>query len=198
MLYDLSDYLLANYCNLFSYNQLKNDLELNSVANVKKFCGYLSEPYLFFYLPRYSSKVKIQRKSPQKAYVVDNGFIRTRSFELSPNDDRLLENLVFIELLRRNYRPGLELFYYRTRNNKEVDFVCRQGNRVTTLIQVCFDVSSVRTLKRETGSLLEAGSELGCDHLQVLTWDRESEMAEQNHRIDILPAWKWLLGLGGR
>jgi predicted AAA+ superfamily ATPase len=194
VLYDLSHYLLTNYCNPFSFNQLKNDLELNSVATVKKFCDYLAEPYLFFYLPRYSTKLKVQQKSPKKAYVVDNGFVHARSFELSRNDGRLLENVVFVEMLRRNLKPGLELFYYRTRNDKEVDFVCRKGHQVTTLIQVCFNLSDAKTLKREISALLETGNELSCDHFQILTWDRETVLQEQNATITVLPVWKWLLG----
>jgi predicted AAA+ superfamily ATPase len=197
ILYDLSHYLLTNYCNLFSYNQLKTDLELNSVATIKKFCGYLSEPFLFFYLPRYFTKLKTQQKSPQKVYVVDNGFIHARSFELSRNDGRLLENIVFVEMLRRNFKPGLDLFYYRSRNDKEIDFVCRKGHNITSLIQVCYDISNARTVKREVSALLESAGELSCDTLQILTWDQEKVLEDQNARISILPVWKWLLGKTG-
>ena len=69
---------------------------------------------------------QIYDKAARKVYVVDNGFIRSRSRELSPDRGRLLENMVFIELIRRGYRPGLDLFYYKTRNGREVDFVCRR------------------------------------------------------------------------
>lgn len=161
-LYDLSHYLLTNYCNLFSFNQLKIELALNSVATTQKYCGYLTEPFLFFYLPRFSLKLKLQQKAPQKTYVVDNGFIHARSFELSPNNGRLFENMIFVELLRRDFKPGLDLFYYRSRNDKEVDFVCRKGHKVTTLIQSCIDISSVKTLKREISALAESALELSC------------------------------------
>lgn len=192
-LYDLAHYLLTNYCNSFSFNQLMNDLGLNSVATIKKFCQYLSETYLFFYLPRYSVKLKQLQKTPQKVYIADNGFVVARSFELSRNEGRLLENLVFIELLRRKYRPGLELFYYRTRNDKEVDFICRQGHIITSLIQVCFDLSGAKTYKREISALVEAGREINCTNFQVITWDQEAQVEEQGARINIIPAWKWLL-----
>jgi uncharacterized protein len=192
-LYDLANYLLTNYCNPFSFNQVMKDLDLKSVATVKKFCWYLSEPYLFFYLPRYSVKVKQAQKAPQKVYISDNGFIHAKSFELSRNDGRLLENLVFIELMRRNFRPGLDLFYYRTRNDKEVDFACRTGHKVTRLIQVCFDLSGVKTFKREISALTEAGRETGCDDFTVITWDHEEVAEDHGQRINIIPVWKWLL-----
>ncbi|TAL80825.1 MAG: ATP-binding protein [Bacteroidetes bacterium] len=191
-LYDLSNYLLANYTNPWSYNQLKTDLNFNSVSTVQKFTGYLSEPYLFLNLTRYGPKLKSQQKSPKKSYIIDNGFIKARSFELSPNWGRLLENVVFIELLRRHYRPGLDLFYYRTRNDREIDFVCREGHNVIQLIQVCYDISNPKILKREIASLLEASSELACNNLLLITWNKEEMIAKNESKIQLIPACKWL------
>jgi uncharacterized protein len=192
-LYDLSNYLLANYTNPYSYNQLKTDLNFNSVPTVQKFIGYLSEPYLFLNLTRYAIKIKTQQKSPKKSYVIDNGFIKARSFEFSPNWGRLLENVVFAELLRRNYKPELDLFYYRTRNDREIDFVCRKGHNVARLIQVCYDISNPKTLKREIASLLEASSELTCNNLLIITWDKEEVIEKSELIIQLLPACKWLI-----
>lgn len=194
-LYDLSNYFLANFTNLFSYNQLKADLNFNSVSTIQKFTGYLSEPYLFVSLTRYANKIKLQQKSARKSYVIDNGFIQARSFELSPNYGRLLENAVFIELLRRKFRPELDLFYYRTRNDREVDFVCRKGHRVEQLIQVCYDISKPVTLKREIDGLLEASTELACHNLLLITWDREEMIEKGGFPIRLQPAWSWLCNL---
>jgi predicted AAA+ superfamily ATPase len=191
-LFDLSNYLLTNYTNLYSYNQLKNDLRFSSVPTVQKYVGYLSEPFLFLNLTRYASKLKAQQKSPKKSFIIDTGFINARSFELSPNIGRLLENVVFIELLRRHYKPELELFYYRTRNDKEIDFVCRKGHKVERLIQVCYDISQPKTLKRETDALAEAASELGCSDLLIITWDKEEKVEKKDHIIRLVPAYKWL------
>ena len=191
-LYDLSNYLLANYTNPYSYNQLKTDLNFSSVATLQKFVGYLSEPYLFVNLTRYASKIKTQQKSPKKSYVIDNGFLKARSFELSPNHGRLLENVVFIELLRRHYKPGLELFYYRTCNDREIDFVCRKGHSVELLLQVCYEITNPKTLKREIDALLEASGELTCTNLLLITWDKEELIVRNGHNIQLLPAYKWL------
>jgi len=192
-LYDLSNYLLSNYTNPYSYNQLKTDLNFSSVSTVQKFVGYLSEPYLFLNLTRYATKIKLQQKSPKKSYIIDNGFIHARSFELSPNFGRLLENAVFIELLRRNYKPELDVFYYRTRNDKEIDFVCRKGHIIDQLIQVSYDISSTKTLKREIDALLEASYELNCSNLLIINWDRDEEIVKNNCNIHLIPAWKWLI-----
>ena len=168
-LYNLASYLLSNFCNPISANELAGELSLSSVATTKKFCDYLNEPYLFFYLPRFNNKLKLMNKAPKKVYVVDNGFVQSTAFNLSENLGRLLENQVFVELLRRGYIPGQTLFYYRTRNDKEIDFVTRKGAKVEQLIQVCYDMTSEKTRKRELDALVEAAEELHCDNLLVIT-----------------------------
>ncbi len=168
-LYNLATYLLSNICNPISANDLAADLGLSSVTTTKKFCDYLEEPYLFFYLPRFNNKLKLMKKAPGKVYIVDNGFVQSTAFNLSENLGRLLENQIFVEMLRRGYVPGKTLFYYRTRNDKEIDFVTRKGSKVEQLIQVCYDMSSEKTRKRELDALIEASEELHCDKLIVIT-----------------------------
>lgn len=175
-LYNLAKYLLSNFCNPISANELAGELGMSSVATTKKFCDYLNEPYLFFYLPRFNNKLKLMNKASKKVYVVDNGFVQSTAFNLSENLGRLLENQVFVELLRRGYIPGQTLFYYRTRNDKEVDFVTRKGAKVEQLIQVCYDITSEKTRKRELDALAEAAEELHCDNLIVITNSQEEEI----------------------
>lgn len=175
-LYNLATYLLSNFCNPISANELAGELGLSSVATTKKFCDYLNEPYLFFYLPRFNNKLKLMNKAPKKVYVVDNGFVQSTAFNLSENLGRLLENQIFVELLRRGYIPGKTLFYYRTRNDKEIDFVTRKGAKVEQLIQVCYDMTSEKTRKRELDALVEAAEELHCDNLLVITNSQEEKI----------------------
>lgn len=175
-LYNLATYLLSNFCNPISANELAGELGMSSVATTKKFCDYLNEPYLFFYLPRFNNKLKLMNKAPKKVYVVDNGFVQSTAFNLSETLGRLLENLVFVELLRRGYIPGQTLFYYRTRNDKEIDFVTRKGAKVEQLIQVCYDMTSEKTRKRELDALVGAAEELHCDNLLVITNSQEEKI----------------------
>lgn len=184
-LYNLAIYLLSNFCNPISANELAGELGLSSVATTKKFCDYLNEPYLFFYLPRFNNKLKLMNKAPKKVYVVDNGFVQSTAFNLSENLGRLLENQVFVELLRRGYIPGQTLFYYRTRNDKEVDFVTRKGAKVEQLIQVCYDMTSEKTRKRELNALVEAAEELHCDNLLVITNNQEEITNYKDRKIEI-------------
>lgn len=80
--------------------------------------------------------------------MVDNGFVAAKAFAVSDNLRRLLENQVFIELMRRGYDTEKTIFYYRSRNDKEVDFVLRKGAHIERLVQVCYNMSSPKTEKR--------------------------------------------------
>jgi len=188
---NLAMYLVSNFCNPLSYNSVAMDLGFASVATTKKFMGYLNEPYLFFYLSRYNNKLKLMKNAPQKVYLVDNGFVSAKAFSLSDNLGRLLENQVFVELLRRGYNTERSLFYYRSRNDKEVDFVTRDGNRIESLIQVCYDLSSPKTEKREVDSLIECAAELQCDRLVIVTWGEERVIEKDGYRIEVMPVRKW-------
>lgn len=126
------------------------------------------------------------KKAPSKVYVVDNGFVQSTAFNLSENLGRLLENQVFVELLRRGYIPGKTLFYYRTRNDKEIDFVTRKGSKVEQLIQVCYDMSSENTRKRELDALVEAAEELHCDNLLVITNSQEEKIEWKNKTFEVI------------
>lgn len=168
---ELAGYLLANSCGTFSYTKLKNNLAFQSVLTVQKYVAYLTETYLFFELVRYSAKIKEQFRAPKKVYCVDNGFISSKAFSTSPNRGKLMENTVFVELVRRGFRPGLELFYYQTRNGKEVDFILKNGHKVDQLIQVCYSLEEVDTKKREESALKEASEELACQNKLIITAD---------------------------
>lgn len=186
-LYNLASYLITNFCNPVSMNELTTTLGISSVATTKKFCDYLKEPYLFFYLPRFNNKLKLMIKAPKKVYVVDNGFVQSSSFNLSENLGRLLENQIFVELMRRGYEPGKSLFYYHTRNDKEIDFVTRRGVKAEQLIQVCYDISSAKTRKREISALIEAAEELKCNNLTIITNTDQDTIIHKDHKISIVP-----------
>ena len=188
---NIAHYLLSNFCNTLSYNDVSADLGLSSVATTKKFMDYLREPYLFYYLPRYNNKLKLMKKAPQKVYVVDNGFVAAKAFNLSENLGRLLENLVFVELIRRGYNTENSLFYYRSRNNKETDFVTRNGTRIEALIQVCYDMTNEKTKKREIDSIIECAEELKCENLIIVTACDHRTVESKGHTIKIVPITKF-------
>lgn len=188
---NLAMYLVSNFCNPVTANELTEELGFASVNTTKKFMDYLHEPYLFYYLPRYDNKLKLMKKAPRKVYVVDNGFVAAKAFALSENLGRLLENQVFIELIRRGYDTDKTVFYYRSRNDKEVDFVLRKGIHIERLVQVCYDMSSPKTEKREVDSLTECAGELKCGNLVIVTNNDERTIEINGYKIDVIPISKF-------
>ena len=188
---NLAMYLVSNFCNPVTANDLTEELGFSSVNTTKKFMDYLHEPYLFYFLPRYNNKLKLMKKAPRKVYVVDNGFVAAKAFALSENLGHLLENQVFIELVRRGYDTDKTMFYYRSRNDKEVDFVLRKGPHIERLVQVCYDMSSPKTEKREVDSIVECAGELKCDNLVIVTNNDERTIEKDGYKIDVIPILKF-------
>ena len=188
---NLAMYMVSNFCNPLSANELSEELGFSSVSTTKKFMDYLHEPYLFYYLSRYNNKLKLMKKAPRKVYVVDNGFVSAKAFAVSENLGRLLENQVFIELMRRGYDTEKTIFYYRSRNDKEVDFVLRNGAHIERLVQVCYDMSSPKTEKREVDSILECAGELKCNNLTIVTRDEERTIEKDGYTIAVVPVSKF-------
>jgi len=186
---DLVFYLFSNFSSEFSFRKLQLSLDISSVHTVKRYVDFSVSAFLIYVLNRYSHKVKEQIKSPKKVYLMDTGIANAQAFQFSYDRGKYLENIVFLELLRRGHRPNLEIFSYKTKNNKEVDFYLNNKQ----LIQVCYDISDKKTKDRELSALIVAGKELLCDDLQVLTYNQEGIDKVGNKEIRFIPVWKWLL-----
>ncbi|WP_281802249.1 ATP-binding protein [Segatella maculosa] len=192
-LYQFATYMISIFTSPFTYSSITEELGLSSKTTVQKFCTYLKNCYLFFYLPRYNHKLKLMQKAPQKVYIVDNGFLSSSAFQISENKGRLLENLVLLEFIRRKYEIGKNLFYYRNQSDKEVDFVVRENNIVRQLVQVCWDMSNPKTQKREIGSLMACAKDFPNGELFVITWNEQKEITMNAKIIHVIPYYKWCL-----
>ncbi|HLD70784.1 MAG TPA: ATP-binding protein [Negativicutes bacterium] len=190
---NLGSYLINNVSGLYGTKKLADVLNFKSQVTLENYLDYLTQAYLLFPLERHSSKATMRMKSYKKAYVVDNGFVTAKAVQHSPDTGKLMENLVFAELVKRGYKPGHELFYYKSKNDREVDFVLKKGYQVTELLQVCYDLTGPDVEQREVKALLEAGKELGVSNLVILTWNEEREITKDGLTIQVRPLWKWLL-----
>lgn len=189
---NLGSHLINNFANLYSLRRLQETLGLKSVATTEKYTQYLEEAYLIFSLRRFSARSVQRIKSPKKVYVVDNGMVRAKAVQHSPDKGKLMENVVFTELVKRGVKPNRELFYYKTRNDREVDFVIKKGAEIVELVQVCYTAVPAEIEQREIKALLEASQELPATTLTLLTWDEKRTVQRNGLSINFKPLWEWL------
>jgi len=187
---NLNYYLISNIGKLYSVNNLKK-LNLGSYDTIKKYIKYFKEIYLLFELSKFDYSLKKQLVNPKKIYCIDTGFVNTVSFKFSEDIGRLLENLVFVELKRRN----LEIYYHN--NKKECDFIIKQDLKIIEVIQVTYSLNDEQTKKREFEGLIDAMKTYNLNNGLILTEDEEDEekiiIGEREYNIKIKPIWKWLL-----
>lgn len=199
-LIDLAQVLITNMTGEFSGNAIQKLANFSSMHTVMKYVGYLEEAFLLFSVPRFSYKMTEQKKTGKKIYCYDNGYFQAKAFRFSPNMGKLFENVVAIELRRREMEGTLKLFYFKNSLGEEVDFVVQQELRITQLIQVCYQISDPKVKTREIRALLNSGNELGCNRLVILTNDFENNETHswfgKTAEIAFIPLWKWLLGGG--
>ncbi|GAG53289.1 unnamed protein product, partial [marine sediment metagenome] len=79
------------------------------------------------------------------------------------------------------------------KGDKEADFVVSDRGKPGEVIQVCWDMSSPDTRKRELGSLVRALEETGAPRGIVLGEREEAELKENGRDVLVIPLWKWLL-----
>jgi len=112
---------------------------------VSKYIDTLVESYLFYKVNRYDIKGKLHLATQEKYYLVDLGLrYALLGKELSADVGHLLENVIFLELQRRNSQ-----IWIGKADNTEVDFVVRDKNGYTKYIQVAYTVKEQKTLERE-------------------------------------------------
>ena len=129
-----------NIANVLTSNGKKVDNK-----TVSRYIDTLVEAYLFYKANRYDIKGKQLLATREKYYLVDLGFrYALLGKELAADAGHLLENIIYLELLRRNY----QVWIGKT-DDLEVDFVVRDQEGYTKYIQVAYTVKNKKTLERE-------------------------------------------------
>jgi len=193
-------YLLSSFAKEFSVHRFYNTLKSQNIKVSKNtlynYFAYFVDALFVYPIYRFSYSIKEIQLSVPKVYITDTGLL-TNTMGFSENMGRLMENMVAIELLRRKscFAPSTEIYYYKSSEGKEVDFVFKDGLKIKQLIQVCYDINDLRTRERELKSLIKGSKELKlkCEDLLVITWDYEAEEDFKGEVIKFTPLWKWLL-----
>jgi len=189
----LARFYLTNVSSPVSFRRISGSIQLPT-ETVRRFSSYLETANLVFFVKRFSWSVKEQENSPRKVYSIDVGLSNAIGFRFRENLGKLAENLVALELRRRQVQhPDLEFFYWKDETQLEVDFVIKEGLRVQGLLQVCWDPSEEETRRREVRGLVKAMDEFELHEGLVLTEDFEGEEEVKGKKILYKPVWSWLL-----
>ena len=178
-------FLSDNIGNITSLTNIKNTLktetkgEKNHISTIENYILALQNAFLFYEVERYDIKGKEFLKTLNKYYIVDVG-LRNYLLGKVNNDGGLLENIVFLELMKRNYKVFIGKI-----NNVEVDFIAeKNGERI--YFQVCKTMMTEETKERELKPLkmikdnyekivlsmdeLFLGNEEGIQHKNIINW----------------------------
>ena len=183
---ELGVYLATNIGKEFSFNKLTKIFELGSVNTLLSYISFFEDAYLFFTVSRFSYSLKQQTMNLKKIYGIDSALVSNLSLSFSKDKGRLLENMVFIELKRRDK----DIYYYR--NKGECDFVVSKNKQIENLIQVCYELNH-DNLQRELNGLLEAMDELNLNSGLILTMNQDDQIVKENKSIIVKPVWRWML-----
>lgn len=180
----LALYLMSNVGKLYSLNTLKKTFEIGSANSVSDYLHYFEDSYLLFSLPKFSWSLKSVAINQKKIYTIDSGFAQANSLSFTKDKGRLLENQAFIHLKNQ----GKELYYFKEKG--ECDFVVKEGEKVTELIQVCYELTT-DNLKREMNGLLEALHFFGLQKGTIVTLKQNDFFVQEGKEIQVISGDKW-------
>ena len=183
---ELAGFLFNNFTKKIGYQSIAKTLGIKSPVSVRDYVGFLQESYLVFELFKYDYSFKKQFISDKKIYVIDNGIRNTVAFSFSEDRGRFLENLIFIELKRREEKV------YFSKGKGECDFLIKDRNKIVKAIQVCYSLEKENE-KREIEGLMEALNQNNLKNGLILTYGEEREIKRGDFKIKVMPTWKWLL-----
>jgi len=177
---NLALFFTTNFTGSISLRSIRGTLGL-SYDFIKDYLSYFKEAFLFFTVDHFSYSFREQKATASKIYCIDNGLRNAVSFKFSKDTGKLAENLVFVELKRRNKN----LYYWS--NQGEIDFIVKNKDNSLTAINVTYtnDID-----EREITALFEFKKEFSkTKELIILTKDLE----RKEKGIKFIPLWKWLL-----
>ena len=147
----LMEFMISNIGQLFSANSIskyiKNENRKTTPHTIINYMDYARNAFIFYQIKRENIKQKRKLLISDKYYLVDSGFYFIFNGSTQRNWGQLLENIVFLELIRQGYSITIGKI-----QDLEVDFVCRKANQIK-YIQVSQSILDENTRKREFISL---------------------------------------------
>jgi len=186
----ISAFILSNSGIIQSTNKLKNSFNI-SFDMASSYLEYLKNAYMIFQIKKFDYSLKKQNANEKKYYSIDLGLsnlLRVPNLQTRGSD---LETIVFLELKRRAYK----IYYYKTSNDLECDFIVEKDNQIQMLIQVSKSLKDKKTKDRELIVFNKTIDELQLKdvNLLVITEDSSSSEIVDNNQINIINILEWLL-----
>ena len=194
-LVDLAHWLIDNTASLYTINSLTRYLKsLGHKApksTISEYMDWFEDACFLFTVRIFDASLARRNTNPKKIYCIDHALVTSVASGILVNTGHLLENLVFTAL--RRLTPNI--WYCKTKNGREVDFLVQTRDRSRMLVQVCESLTDPKTRKREVTALAEAMAEYGLKRGTVVTRSEEDVIDVSAGRIKVAPAWRFLLDL---
>lgn len=191
---DLAYWLIDNTASLYTVNRLT--AYLKSLGHkvpkhaVSQYIEWFEDAYFFFTVRIFDASLARSNTNPKKIYCIDHSLVQSLSSGVLFNSGHQLENLVFTALRRKHKN----IYYYKTRNGKEVDFIVQGAKRNFTLIQVSESLAEEKTRTREIAALTEAMQEKQLSSALLITRNEKETITLDNKSvIEVVPIWEFLL-----
>ncbi len=185
--------LLSSVSSLYSLNRITDYLKSLGYKVSKDFVsnciGWLEDAFFLFSVKKYDKSVSKQNLNAKKIYCIDHALVTSVTNLLNEKQGYLLENMVFGHLRRKTEN----IYYYKTAQGNEVDFLWFDSNQKPNLVQVSWDVNDEQTRKREIRALVQAMDEAGLNTSVVVSNDHSEIIKYDGKEIHIIPAWKYFL-----
>jgi len=192
---DLAHWLIDNTASLYSINNLTGYLKALGhkapKSAVSDYLAWFEDAYVLFTVRIFDASLARANVNPKKIYCIDHALVTSISSGILINNGHLLENMVFTALRRTT--P--DIFYFKCKSGREVDFIVQGPGRSRMLIQVCESLADAQTRKREVTALSEAMAELKMASGTIVTRSEDEQIQIESGKIDVVPAWRFLLNL---
>jgi predicted AAA+ superfamily ATPase len=182
--------LMTNAARLTNKTKLAKQLGFKQPRTIARHISAMQDAFLFRELRIFSPALKKQQRSLPKFYPVDHALARAVRFSVVDDRSLALECMVASELWRRGY----ELFYWRSSQEWEVDFIARKSGSGTIAVQVTLDLSNPAVFERESRALQACAEELGITELMVVTEMDRREIKLGRLRAIASPFYEWAVG----
>ena len=187
---EIAAFLLSNTGIIQSITKIKNHFHI-SYDMARNYVEYLCKAYMLFEVPKFDYSLRKQSANDKKYYSIDLGLSNILRVPNLQHRGSNLETIVFLELQRRGYK----VYYYKTNNGWECDFLIEKDQKIEALIQVTLSLKEEKTKKRELRVFAKTIEELNLENVNCMVISEDTSKLEvyDGMKIEIINVIEWLL-----